>query len=40
MKFLYAAYGATWVIHFCYLMIVSRGFQKLRDEVRDRGSNR
>ncbi len=38
MKFLYVAYAATWVIHFCYLAIVGRGFRKLRDEVRDRSS--
>ncbi len=38
MKYLYAAYAATWIIHFSYLMIVSRGFRKLRDEVRDRPS--
>lgn len=40
MKFLYAAYAATWLIHFGYLVIVSLGFRKLRDEVRDRGLNR
>lgn len=40
MKFLYAAYAATWLIHLGYLAIVSRGFRKLRDEVRERGTNR
>jgi hypothetical protein len=40
MKFLYAAYAATWLIHLGYLVIVSLGFRKLRDEVRDRGLNR
>ena len=39
MKFLYAAYAATWVIHLLYLGIVSRGFQRLRDEVRERSSH-
>lgn len=38
MKFLYAAYAATWIIHLCYLAIVGRGFSKLRDDVRDRPS--
>ncbi len=38
MKFLYAAYAATWIIHLLYLGLVSRGFRKLRDEVRERGS--
>ena len=38
MKFLYAAYAATWVIHLVYLGLVSRGFRKLRDEVRERDS--
>jgi CcmD family protein len=37
MKYLYAAYAATWLIHLGYLIIVSRGFKKLRDEVRERG---
>jgi len=38
MKFLYAAYAATWLIHLCYLAIVSLGFGKLRDEVNERAS--
>jgi hypothetical protein len=38
MKFLYAAYAATWLIHLVYLGLVSRGFRKLRDEVRERSS--
>jgi hypothetical protein len=38
MKFLYIAYAATWVIHLVYLGFVSRGFRKLRDEVRERSS--
>lgn len=38
MKFLYAAYAATWLIHLVYLVVVSRGFRKLRDEVRERSS--
>lgn len=35
MKFLYAAYAATWVIHIAYLTFLSRRFRRLRDEMRD-----
>ena len=35
MKFLYAAYAAAWAIHIVYLVILTRGYQRLRDEIRD-----
>jgi len=37
IKFLFAAYIATWVIHGAYLTHLVRGFKKLRDELRDMG---
>jgi len=33
MKFLYAAYGVTWLVHIVYLVILTRGFQRVRDEA-------
>ena len=35
MKFLYAAYAVTWIIHIFYLMILTRGFQRVREDVED-----
>jgi len=35
MKFLYAAYIATWVIHIVYLLILTRGYARVREEVRE-----
>jgi hypothetical protein len=35
MKFLYAAYAATWIIHILYLTVLSRGYARVRDEIRD-----
>ncbi len=35
MKFLYAAYIATWVIHIVYLSILTRGYKRLREEVEE-----
>jgi hypothetical protein len=34
MRFLYAAYVATWLIHISYLLILTRGFLKIREEIR------
>jgi hypothetical protein len=33
MKFLYAAYAATWIIHLAYLGTVARRYQRLRDKM-------
>jgi len=35
MNYLYAAYGATWVIHIVYLVILTRGYARLREEIKD-----
>jgi CcmD family protein len=33
MNFLYAAYGATWVIHIAYLVTLVRRYSRLQQEV-------
>ena len=33
MRFLYAAYIVTWLVHLSYLGILSRGYRRLRNEV-------
>jgi CcmD family protein len=35
MKFLYAAYAATWLIHITYLALLSRRYRRLRDEMHE-----
>jgi len=35
MKFLYAAYAVTWLVHIVYLVILTRGFQRVRDEAEE-----
>jgi CcmD family protein len=35
MKFLYLAYGATWLIHIGYIALVGRRFRRLRDEMEE-----
>jgi hypothetical protein len=35
MKWVYAAYAATWAIHILYLLVLTRGYQRLREEVED-----
>jgi CcmD family protein len=35
MKFLYAAYAATWVIHISYLAWLSRRYRRLREEAQE-----
>lgn len=37
VKFLFAAYIATWVIHGVYLGTLVRRFSKLRQQLRDLG---
>jgi CcmD family protein len=34
MKFLYAAFIATWLIHIGYLATIGRRYRRLRDEMR------
>ena len=35
MKFLYAAYAVTWIIHLAYLGILRRGFQRAKQEMEE-----
>jgi len=35
VKFLFAAYIATWVIHVFYLSTIIRRFRKLRQQMRE-----
>jgi CcmD family protein len=35
MSYLYAAYVATWIIHIFYLVVLTRRFQKLREDVEE-----
>jgi CcmD family protein len=37
VKFLFAAYIATWVIHAFYLATLVRRFSKLRDQLKELG---
>jgi CcmD family protein len=37
MKFLYAAYAATWIIHIMYLTTVVRRYAGLKREIEDLG---
>lgn len=33
MKYLYAAYAATWIIHICYLGTLGRRYARLRQKM-------
>jgi len=35
MKFLYAAYAVTWIIHLVYLGIIARGYSRVREDIRE-----
>jgi CcmD family protein len=35
MKFLYAAYAATWIIHITYLASVVRRYARLKQEIEE-----
>jgi CcmD family protein len=35
MKFLYAAYIVTWVILIGYIVVLTLGFERLQEEVRE-----
>ncbi len=35
MKYLYAAYIITWVVLIGYIVILTVGFKRLQDDVRD-----
>ena len=40
VKFLFAAYIATWLIHIFYLGTIAQRFSKLRQQLRDLGKAR
>jgi hypothetical protein len=35
MNYLYAAYAATWIIHIGYLVILTRGYQKAKQDIEE-----
>lgn len=35
MKYLYAAYFATWAIHILYLLTVTRGYKKVAEDIQE-----
>jgi CcmD family protein len=35
MNYLYAAYAATWIIHIAYIVILTRGFLKMKEEIEE-----
>jgi hypothetical protein len=35
MKYMYAAYIVTWVIHIGYLWILTRGYQRVTEEAKE-----
>jgi CcmD family protein len=37
IKFLYAAYTATWLIHACYIYSLVRRYRRLRQQMKDLG---
>ena len=40
VKFLFAAYVATWVIHVFYLGTLARRFSRLRQQLRELGKGK
>jgi CcmD family protein len=40
VKFLFAAYIATWVIHLFYIGTIMRRFSKLRQQLRELGKEK
>jgi CcmD family protein len=37
IKYLFAAYAATWIIHLSYLGILARGYKRVRKELQEVG---
>jgi CcmD family protein len=35
IKFLYAAYAATWLIHLAYIGVLTRGYRRVRQELEE-----
>ena len=40
VKFLFAAYAATWVIHLFYISTLVRRFSRLRQQLRELGKGK
>jgi CcmD family protein len=40
VKFLFAAYIATWVIHLFYIGTIARRFSKLRQQLKELGKGK
>lgn len=40
VKFLFAAYTATWVIHVFYIGTIARRFSKLRQQLKELGKGK
>ena len=40
VKFLFAAYVATWVIHLFYIGTIARRFSKLRQQLKELGKGK
>jgi CcmD family protein len=40
VKFLFAAYVATWVIHLSYISTLVRRFSRLREQLRELGKGK
>lgn len=40
VKFLFAAYIATWVIHLFYIATIARRFSKLRQQLKELGQGK
>jgi CcmD family protein len=35
MNYLYAAFCSTWIIHVLYLISLTRGYARVREEIRE-----
>lgn len=35
MNWVYAAYGVTWAVHIVYLIVLTRGYQRVRRDMQD-----
>jgi hypothetical protein len=35
MKYMYAAYAITWVIHIVYLYVLTRGYKRVAEEEQE-----
>ncbi|HTT22635.1 MAG TPA: CcmD family protein [Candidatus Sulfotelmatobacter sp.] len=40
VKFLFAAYVATWLIHIFYISTIARRFSRLRQQLRELGKEK